>query len=67
MKVIWEVDAGYVPVLGKGRPQVVEIPDEYFAKGDWKANEEERQEIIVGMVQADFDQKITWAIVRIEE
>ena len=64
MKVIWEVEDGYI---GKSRPQETEIPDEYFATDDWKANEEERQEIIDGIVQEDFDQKITWAIVRIEE
>jgi len=64
MKVIWEVEDGYV---GKSRPQETEIPDEYFAKDGWEANEEQRQEIIDGMVREDFDRIISWAIVRIEE
>ena len=66
MKVIWEVEDGYV---GKSRPQETIIPDEDFLDWDGEPceNEEERQQIINQAVQNDFDQNITWAIVRIEE
>ena len=66
MKVIWEVEDGYV---GKSRPQTTEIPDEDFEpyKEDGKIDEEVKQQIIEDYVQDDFNQIISWAIVRIEE
>lgn len=66
MRVTWEVEDGYV---GKSSPQFTEIPDEDFEDFDGEIceNKEERQEIIDNAVQNDFDQKISWAIVRIEE
>ena len=66
MKVIWEVEDGYV---GRYRPQETDIPDIAFEDFDGEIcdNKEERQQIINQAVQNDFDQNITWAIVRIEE
>lgn len=66
MKVIWEVEDGYV---GKSRPQTTEIPDEVFLDfyGEICDDKEERQEVINNAVQNDFDRNISWSITRIEE
>lgn len=65
MKVIWEVEDGYV---GKSRPQTTRIPDEEFE--DWDSEpceiESERQEIIDRHIQEDYD-ALGWSIIRIEE
>ena len=64
MKVIWEVEDGYV---GKSRPQEIIIPDDEIYDWEGKISEEEKQKLIEDCVQEDFNQKISWAIVRIEE
>jgi hypothetical protein len=61
MKVIWEVDDGYV---GKDRPQTLIIPDEDLADCE---TEEERYTLIDDLVQEEFDRKISWYIVRTYE
>lgn len=61
MKVIWEVEDGYV---GKSRPQTTIIPD---GELDYAESEDEKKQIIEDYVQDDFDINISWAIVRIEK
>jgi hypothetical protein len=58
MMVTWEVDDGYV---GKARPQHTDIPDEEL---DECETEHEKDELIAQYVQGDFDNKISWDIVR---
>lgn len=60
MKVIWEVEDGYI---GKSRPQTTEIPDEEFEDCETEAD---RDHIIDGYVQDDYD-ALGYSIVRIEE
>lgn len=66
MKVIWEVEDGYV---GKSRPQETEIPDEDFEpyEEDGEIDDKIKQQIIENYVQDDFDANISWAIVSIKE
>ena len=60
MRVQGEVEDGYA---GKSRPQFTNIPDEDLEDLD----EGERQQEIEAYVQQDFENRIAWAIVRIEE
>lgn len=60
MKVIWEVEDGYV---GKSRPQTTIVPDDELAEC---VSEEKRQKLIEAYVDEDFRNKITWAIYRTE-
>jgi len=58
MRVTWEVEDGYV---GKSRPHFFEIDDEELAECE---TEEERQQLIEDYVQTEFDNIISWYIVR---
>jgi len=61
MRVTWEVDDGYA---GKSRPQHLDISDEEFEEC---TTEEDKQVLIEDFVQEDFDNRITFHIIRIEE
>lgn len=56
MKVIWEVDDGYV--CGS-RPQITKIDDDELAEYE---TDEEREDFIEQCIQEDFEQRITWYI-----
>lgn len=58
MKVTWEVEDGY---CGKSRPQFTEIDDDELAQFQ---TEEEREKHIFDCIQDDFDNKISWCIIR---
>ena len=61
MKAIWQVEDGYV---GKSRPQETIIPDSELAECN---NEEERQKWIYDYIQEDFENRISWTLIRTEE
>ena len=56
MRIMWEVDDGYV---GKDRPQHTDIPDDELEECE---TESEKLALIHDYVSQDFDQKITWNI-----
>ena len=58
MKVTWQVDDGYV--LGS-RPLTTDIDDDELAECE---TEEERKELINDYIQNDFDQRISWSIIK---
>jgi hypothetical protein len=60
MKVIWEVDDGY---LGKSRPHETFIPDDELKDVD----DEARIDIINEYVDHDFSSIVTFSIIRVEE
>ncbi len=55
MRIIWEVEDGYV---GKSRPQHTVIPSSDLADCE---NEKERELLIEESIQEDFDCNISWA------
>ena len=57
MKIIWEVEDGYI---GKSRPQYMMVSD--LDLKDFCSTKEDAREYIFGCVQDDFDDKISWAI-----
>jgi len=61
IKVKWEVEDGYV---GKSRPQSTTIDiEQHMDKEEWDSmNESEKREFIEGIVQEDFDEKISFGI-----
>jgi hypothetical protein len=61
MRIIWEVDDGY---CGGSRPQILEIPDEEFEYCD---TEEEKDNLISGRVQEDFENVVSWFITSKED
>jgi len=60
MRVTWEVEDGYV---GKSRPQYTEVPDDELFECE---TEEEFQQLIDEHVQHDFEQDISWTIIKKE-
>jgi hypothetical protein len=55
MKYRWTVDDGYV---GKSRPQTTSVPDKELAEC---TSDEEREQLIEGYIQQDFEQRISWS------
>ena len=53
-----QVEDGY---LGGSRPHTTEVDDDELSECDTK---EERQEVINDTIQNDFDQKISWSIIK---
>ncbi len=60
MKVIWQVDDGYI---GANVPQYTVIDDEDLEGLTGKA----RERVINEIVQEDFEQKISWYITGTED
>jgi len=60
-RVTWEVSDGY---MGKSRPQYTDIDDCDLADCE---TEEEREMLIDDYIQSDFDQKISFYVVSLEE
>ena len=58
MKVKWQVDDGYV---SGSRPQTTKIDDDELAECE---TEEERKELINDYIQNDFEQRISWSIIK---
>jgi hypothetical protein len=58
MRITWEVEDGYA---GKSRPQFTDIDDDDLADCE---TEEEKEDLINSVVQDDFEQNITWGIIR---
>lgn len=54
MEVTWQVEDGYA---GAARPQHTDIPDEELEACE---TEQEREDLINGYIQDDFDQNISW-------
>ena len=57
MKIIWQVDDGYV---GGNRPHTTEIPDDELENCE---TEEERKELISEYIQDDFNNIVSWYII----
>lgn len=57
MKIIWEVEDGYV---GKSAPHETEIDDDELAECE---TEEARENLISDSIQEDFNQKVSWSII----
>ena len=57
MKIIWEVEDGYV---GKSAPHETEIDDDELAECE---TEEDRENLISDSIQEDFNQKVSWSII----
>jgi hypothetical protein len=60
MKVTWQVNDGYV---GGRRPHVTEIDESELEDLEG----EERQAAIDDIIKEDFDQRITWEILSVED
>ena len=60
MRIIWEVEDGY---MGKSRPQETEIDDEELEG----LNKEEIKNYIHDRIQEDFEQTISWSETSREE
>ena len=58
MKVTWQVDDGYI---SGSRPHTTEIDDDELAECE---TEEERQDLINDSIQNDFEQCISWSIIK---
>jgi hypothetical protein len=52
MKIMWEIEDGYA---GKSRPHYIDVPDEELDDCETDA---EREDLIDGYVQEDFENKI---------
>ncbi len=61
MKVIWQANDGYAT---GSRPQTTFIPDDELGECE---SEEQKQKLISEYIKDDFDQKIGWEILYIEE
>lgn len=61
MKVTWQVTDGYVT---GSRPQITFIPDDELAECE---TDEQKQKLISDYIREDFEQKISWEILYIEE
>jgi hypothetical protein len=57
MIIKWEIEDGYA---GGSRPHTTEIPDNILAECD---TEFDKEMLIEGYVQADFDHRISWHII----
>jgi len=58
--VVWEINDDYI---GNDRPQVVEVPDDALDECD---NIGERMELIESYVRADFKEKVTYDILKVD-
>lgn len=61
MKVRWQVEDGY---MGKSRPQYTKIDDD-----DWLdcESDDERDLLIEEYIQQDFDERMTWCAMGLED
>lgn len=61
MIVTWEINDGYV---GKSRPQYTTIPDEVLEEIE---DEIDRGIFIEDWIQEEFDNRISWSIIRTDK